>query len=233
MTNAEYYFRRNYGWWVSAAIHIMVLLLVLLPGLVAHHPVLPSGGVGGIQVESYTGGEPGNKKVISEQTEPLVDNEALNEDGTTNKQAGGSLNPFSGSDTSGLTNFYSEKTLNVRIKYPAGWVFADQPKNGKLDAITFFGMRSSTGAIPYIHFEVKEKYLFNPALYKHRIDKDGYILYYDDEKIIENQVTQLVYVRTESNEDYSIKMSVLGEQSFKELQLAFFAMIESFKFGRM
>ncbi len=235
MTNAEYFFRKYYGWWISAALHILVILMLLLPNLVLHQASFSS-GTRGISVESYSmpvSATAEAPKSSSEQSEPLAEADALNDDGTANRQAGGSLNPFSGNDTAGLANYYSEKSLNVRIRYPAGWVFADQPKNGKLDAITFFGMRSSTGAVPYIHFEVKEKYLFNPALYKYKIDKGRYALYYDDEKIIENQVTQIVYARTESDEDYSIKMSVQGEQSYKELRLAFFAMIESFKFGEM
>ena len=64
-------------------------------------------------------------------------------------------------DTTLLEQLYSEQTLNVRVKYPAGWKFIDQNNNGKLDGVTFWATTGNYNPPPYIHLEVKEKYLFS------------------------------------------------------------------------
>lgn len=239
MTNAEYYFRKYYGWWVSLFIHgVAVLSFIFAPKIFqtkANHP----SGYGLVQVESGAAfgnlNNPQPPAAGDEQKENNTDaEEGLNgEESAGVGQNGSSLNAIGGGDTSGLRNYYAEPTLNVRIRYPEGWAFLDQPKNGKLDAVTFMGLRASNGAVPYIILEVKEKYLFNPSLFQHVEQHEHYALYYNDPGMLEQQISQTVYVRTESNEDYSIKMIVAGEDAFHELQLAFFAMIETFRFGEM
>lgn len=236
MTNAEYYFKKYYGWWLSLLIHgVAVLAFVLQPLLLRSAKVRPNGS-NFVQVESGAAFGGMNNPMPPAVGEQNAENTGEAEDGTsgqTGGQNGSSLNPFGGGDTAGLKNYYAEQTLNVRIRYPDGWVFLDQPKNGKLDAVTFMGLRASNGAVPYIILEVKEKYLFNPSQFQHVDQRDHYALYYNDPQNLEQQVSQTIYVRTERNEDYSIKMIVAGEDAFHELQLAFFAMIETFRFGDM
>ncbi len=235
MTNAEYLLRKYYGWWISLAIHGLVVLAFVIPKMLTHDATTRSMG-SFVQVESGAGfgslSAPSVREASQADEQPAA-GDGLAADALTHASAGGALNPFGGGDTSGLKNYYVEKSLNVRIRYPDGWAFLDQPKNGKLDAVTFMGMSASTGEIPYIILEVKEKYLFNPSQFAHRVDKEHYSLFYNDPQILEQQVSQNVYVRTENNEDYSIKMIVKGEAAFRELQLAFFAMIETFRFGEM
>lgn len=232
MTNAEYYLRKYYGWWISLALHGLAALAFAIPQLINHDV---SSGSSGNYVQVESGSAYGNATAAPPQeVQPEADQASVGDAAAEGGTAGGnSLNPFGGGDTSGLKNYYAEKSLNVRIRYPDGWAFLDQPKNGKLDAVTFMGMRASTGEIPYIILEVKEKYLFNPSQFQHRVDKENYSLYFNDAQNLEQQVSQVVYVRTEGNEDYSIKMIVKGEAAFNELQLAFFAMIETFRFGGM
>ena len=57
-------------------------------------------------------------------------------------------------DTTLLEQLYSEQTLNVRVKYPAGWKFIDQNNNGKLDGVTFWAAAVNYNPPPYIHLEV-------------------------------------------------------------------------------
>lgn len=134
-------------------------------------------------------------------------------------------------DTTNLHQIYSETTLNVRVRYPAGWVYIDQDVKNKLDGVTFWMATGAFNPPPYVHLEVKEKYLFNPSRFKYSTKMDNFIAYYNDPEELEGQVSQVVYLRTESAEDYSIKLIMKGEEAFKTFQPEFFGMIKSFRFG--
>jgi len=134
-------------------------------------------------------------------------------------------------DTTGLRNIYSEKTLNVRIKYPAGWTFIDQNVKKKLDGVTFWGLADIYDPPPYIHLEVKEKYLFNPSRYKYSEEMDDYTIFYNDPEETADQYTQIIYIRTNDDEDYSLKLIMKGKDAFKTFQPVFFGMLKTFKFG--
>jgi len=134
-------------------------------------------------------------------------------------------------DTSNLEQVYSESTLNVSIKYPVGWTYIDQNVKNKLDGVTFWSQNGNYTPPPYIHLEVKEKYLFNPQKYKYSFEGENYIAYYNEPEEIAGQVSQTIYIRTYEDEDYSIKLIMEGEKSFKTFQPVFFGMIKSFKFG--
>lgn len=137
----------------------------------------------------------------------------------------------SDADTSSLEQVYSESTLNVRMKYPRGWVFIDQNVKKKLDGVTFWLSDGVYNPPPYVHLEVKEKYLFNESRFKYSFSLGGSIAYYNDPEELENQVSQIIYIRTDSEEDYSLKLIINGKESFKRFQPVFFGMIKSFKFG--
>lgn len=134
-------------------------------------------------------------------------------------------------DTTGLPNLYSEKTLNVRIKYPGGWTFIDQNVRKKLDGVTFWGLTDIYDPPPYIHLEVRQKYLFNPSRYQHSEELDNYSIHYNDPEETSGQYKQEIYIRTREDVDYSLKLIMRGREQFKTFQPVFFGMLKTFKFG--
>jgi hypothetical protein len=138
---------------------------------------------------------------------------------------------FGSSDTSNLENYYSETTLNVRIKYPSGWTYIDQNVKNKLDGVTFLGIQIDNLTPPYIHLEVKDKYLFNASKFKYKSDMKNYTAYFNDPIELEGQYSQEIYIRTKDEEDYSIKIIITGKDAFYKYQPVFFGMIKTFKFG--
>jgi hypothetical protein len=139
-------------------------------------------------------------------------------------------NIFLLSDTAGLYQVYKESTLDVSIRYPIGWTYIDQDLREKLDGVTFWAANSIYSPPPYIHIEVKDKYLFSPKRYKYSIKTDDYTAYYNDPEELSGQVSQEVYIRTGIDEDFSIKLIMKGMDSFKTFQPVFFGMIKTFKF---
>jgi hypothetical protein len=137
-----------------------------------------------------------------------------------------------GNDTSGLEQVYAEKTLNVKIKYPIGWTFVDQDRHNKLDGVTFWAGNGIFNPPPYIFLEVKEKYLFNPSRFKFSTKLANSVAWYNDPEELEGQVSQVFYIRTETDEDYSIKLIMTGRDTFIAFQPIFFGMIKSFNFGK-
>ncbi|MEJ2615631.1 MAG: hypothetical protein P8Z35_11780 [Ignavibacteriaceae bacterium] len=139
-------------------------------------------------------------------------------------------NLFLSSDTAGLYQVYKESTLDVSIRYPVGWTYIDQDVRNKLDGVTFWATNSVYSPPPYVHIEVKDKYLFNKNRYKHSIKTDDYTAYYNDPEELSGQISQEVYIRTGIDEDFSIKLIMEGMDSFKNFQPVFFGMIKTFKF---
>ena len=136
-----------------------------------------------------------------------------------------------GTDTSALIQTYSEKSLNVKISYPIGWTFVDQNRQKKLDGVTFWANNGIFNPPPYIFLEVKEKYLFNPSRYKYNTRLKNTVAYYNDPEELEGQVSQVFYIRTDSDEDFSLKLIMNGKDTFIAFQPIFFGMIKSFNFG--
>ncbi len=134
-------------------------------------------------------------------------------------------------DTAGLDQVYHESTLNVTLKYPIGWTFIDQDVKSKLDGVTFWSTIGNSSPPPYIHLEVKDKDLFSASRYKYKTQMSGYIIYYNDPEKLEGQISQTLYIRTNSDQDFSFKLIMEGEDAFKTFQPIFFGMIKSFKFG--
>lgn len=135
-------------------------------------------------------------------------------------------------DTTNLDQVYRENSLNVSIKFPKGWTFIDQNVKNKLDGVTFWALDGVYNPPPYIHLEVKEKYYFIESKYKYRIELDNYIAFYNDPEIIEGYVTQIVYLRTKTEEDFSLKLMMSDEEAFRSFQPRFFGMIKTFNFGK-
>jgi len=134
-------------------------------------------------------------------------------------------------DTTSLDQVYNDPTLNVTIKYPAGWTYMDQDVNKKLDGVTFWSTIGNYSPPPYINLEVRDKDLFDASRYKYNIKTWGYTIYFNDPEEMEGQVSQVFYIRTNSGEDYSLKLIMKGKEEFKSFQPVFFGMLKSFKFG--
>jgi hypothetical protein len=184
---------------------------------------------------------------ISDDSRPL--NQSLIEEKISNKTAPENINDIkgqktetilpsgyynfagAGTDTSALVQVYSEKSLNVKINYPVGWTFVDQDKQKKLDGVTFWADNGIFNPPPYIFLEVKEKYLFNPSRYKYNTKLKNTTAYYNDPEELEGQVSQVFYIRTDIDQDFSLKLIMNGKDTFIAFQPIFFGMIKSFNFG--
>ncbi len=134
-------------------------------------------------------------------------------------------------DTSSLEQIYSETTLNVSLKYPVGWTFIDQNVNKKLDGVTFWANVSNYNPPPYVHLQVCDRNLFNESKYKHNLPLRDVVMYFNDPENMANYFSQTFYFRTETNEDFSLKLTIKGEQAFKSFQPLFYGMLKTFRFG--
>jgi hypothetical protein len=134
-------------------------------------------------------------------------------------------------DTTSLEQIYSESTLDVSIKYPIGWIFIDQNVDKRLDGVTFWSNTSDYNPPPVIHLEVRDRSLFNESKYKHNLTLDEAVIYFNDPEKLANYFSQTFYFRTESGEDFSLKLTIKGEEAFKSFIPTFYGMLKSFKFG--
>jgi hypothetical protein len=135
-------------------------------------------------------------------------------------------------DTTNLDQLYKESTLNLSIKYPKGWAFLDQNRNQKLDGVTFWAANSSFNPPPYIHLEVIDKDLFNEKRYHHKIKLYDCEAYYNDPEELSGQLSQAFYLRTNSDEDYQIKLIMEGKENFYAFLPEFWGILKSFRFGQ-
>ena len=137
----------------------------------------------------------------------------------------------SNADTSDLVQVYRENTLDVIVKYPAGWTYLDQNVKNELDGVTFWTTSTNYNPPPYVHIEVKDKDLFNPKRFDHSYKTKNYTAYYNEPEELEGQITQIIYIRTNTEKDFSLKLIMKGKEAFKSFQPVFFGMVKSFKYG--
>jgi len=218
----------------SLLLHAVVIAAFILATTMRSDSDGMLGRGGNYQVDMMGGGvgDANNQITPPKDEQQLKDADANTGLPTTQtEQTGDGGGLLAGIDTSGLPGQYVEETLHVRIRYPVGWSFMDQNKKNKLDGVTFLGTPTSTGVIPYIHIDVQEKFMFNPDRYKRKSEEKNYTMYYNDPELLEGQYTQTIYIHTETDEDYAIKLIVKGESDFREFQPVFFAMIKTFKYG--
>ncbi|MCA0389133.1 MAG: hypothetical protein LCH52_11635 [Bacteroidetes bacterium] len=136
---------------------------------------------------------------------------------------------FDSVDSSLVTLEYKESTLNVKIKYSAGWAFLDNNERSKLDAVTFWNPNVPNS--PWVQLKVTDKYLFRESRYKTKEELDSYTAFYNKEEVTEGEVKFEIYLRTKSSEDYILTFRVKGEDTFRKYRPVFMAMLKSFKFG--
>lgn len=159
-------------------------------------------------------------------------NQSIDNQGSYGQGTGGyGVMGAGGFDSTGLGQVYSERTLNVRVRYPNGWVYMDQHSRKKLDGVTFWSSAPGYNPPPYIHLEVVDKYMFNPARYKRKYEFSGFTAYYNDPEEMEGQVSQTMYLRTNDDEDYIIKLIMQGREQFRSFQPVFFSIVSTFRFG--
>ena len=135
-------------------------------------------------------------------------------------------------DTTSLDQIYHESSFNVTIRYPNGWTYIDQDVKNKLDGVTFWFSKSNISPPPYVHLEVEDRDLFDPQQYKYSTEINGCKVFYNSPEILENQVSQTLYIRTNYEVDYSLKLIIKGKKAFDSFQPIFFGMVNSFKFGK-
>ncbi len=164
---------------------------------------------------------------------PAKENEKKPEKELADNPAGAVFYDFSSAaaDSSELVQTYSESTLDVSVKYPAGWTYIDQNVKSKLDGVTFWTTSTGFNPPPYVHIEVKDKDLFNSKRFSHSYKTRNYTVYYNEPEELEGQITQIIYIRTNTEKDFSLKLIMKGREAFREFQPIFFGMVKSFKYG--
>lgn len=133
-------------------------------------------------------------------------------------------------DTTNLDQIYTEPSLNVKISYPTGWTFIDQNKNSKLDGVTFWENSGSYNPPPYIHLEVVSKDMFIEKRYSFKIDFEKYKAFYNRPEEMQGFFTQIIYIRTDDEEDFQIKLMVKGKTEFESFYPKFWAILKTFDF---
>ena len=135
-------------------------------------------------------------------------------------------------DTTNLDQLYTETSFNVKIKYPKGWAFIDQNKNKKLEGVTFWVNDGTIIPPPYLHLEVINKDMFIEKRYKYKTDFEKYIAYYNDPEELQDYLTRVIYIRTEDNQDFQLKLMIKGKNEFESFEPKFWAILKSFDFGK-
>lgn len=135
-------------------------------------------------------------------------------------------------DTTNLDQLYTETSLNVKIKYPKGWAFIDQNKNKKLEGVTFWVNDGTIIPPPYLHLEVINKDMFIEKRYKYKTDFEKYIAYYNDPEELQDYLTRVIYIRTEDDQDFQLKLMIKGKNEFESFEPKFWAILKSFDFGK-
>lgn len=216
----------------SLFLHLFFFVMIIISGISSNQ--LPEINRQTITLESVQIDEGINKEIIKEniieeiKTDDL-DNKPKEEFSESNITI---VNPNELiTDTTNLDQIYSEKTLNLSIKYPRGWTFIDQIKKNKLDGVTFWSVEGVYNPPPYIHLEVVEKYLFNPARYKYKVKQFNCEWYFNDPVNLEGQISQEIYIRTDNDEDFSVKLIMKGEEQFRAFQSKFFAIVKSLEYN--
>jgi len=238
--NLEYLDNKNKKLYMSLALsaltHVFIfLLLAFLLGIKINKPIVNRIYLNFSNVSEYlrdeyetTKSEPDDSKKLKqtdENAKELVE---------PMKQLPLNYHLFSelDADTSDLQQVYYETTLDVTIKYPAGWTYIDQNVKNKLDGVTFWVLNSEIKPPPYVHLEVLDKYWFNPAIFNDSLKISDFLVYYSEPKEMEGQITQVLYIRTDIDEDFSLKIMVNNWENYRNFQPKLLGMLKTFDFKR-
>lgn len=222
--------RRLLSLFSSVFLHLIFFALIIVSGISSNQLSKINRQmitIESIQVEKESKPVNGTEKINDKSEEENAQNQILEEISEGNQILINEKDLIA--DTTELDQIYSERTLNLSIKYPKGWTFIDQTKKNKLDGVTFWSVEGIYNPPPYIHLEVVEKYLFNPDRYKYKVKQFDSEWYFNDPENIEGQVSQEIYIKTEGEEDFIIKLIMKGEEQFRQFQSKFFAIAKSLK----
>jgi hypothetical protein len=214
----------------SIALHLIFFALIIISGISSNQ--LPKINRQLITLESV---QSENQSDLEQVEENISDNsQQLNQPIQENKSDNNVvINPEEIiADTTNLDQIYAERTLNLSIKYPRGWTYIDQNKKNKLDGVTFWSVEGIYNPPPYIHLEVVEKYMFNPNRFKYKAKQFNCEWYFNDPVNLEGQISQEIYIRTETDEDFIVKIIMVGEEQFSSFQPKFYAIVKSLEFKR-
>jgi hypothetical protein len=216
----------------SIALHLIFFALIIISGISSNE--LPKINRQLITLESVQSENQSELKPVEENI--TEDSKQLNQPTEENKSDLNNtvvINPEEIiADTTNLDQVYAEKTLNLSIKYPRGWTYIDQNKKNKLDGVTFWSVEGIYNPPPYIHLEVVEKYLFNPNRFKYKAKQFNCEWYFNDPINLEGQISQEIYIRTETDEDFIVKIIMVGNEQFRSFQPKFYAIVKSLDFKR-
>lgn len=216
----------------SIALHLIFFALIIISGISSNQ--LPKINRQLITLESVQSENQSELKPVEENI--TEDSKQLNQPTEENKSDLNNtvvINPEEIiADTTNLDQVYAEKTLNLSIKYPRGWTYIDQNKKNKLDGVTFWSVEGIYNPPPYIHLEVVEKYLFNPNRFKYKAKQFNCEWYFNDPINLEGQISQEIYIRTETDEDFIVKIIMVGNEQFRSFQPKFYAIVKSLDFKR-
>lgn len=217
---------------ISIALHLIFFALIIISGISSNQ--LPKINRQLITLESVQSENQSELKPVEENI--TEDSKQLNQPTEENKSDLNNtvvINPEEIiADTTNLDQVYAEKTLNLSIKYPRGWTYIDQIKKNKLDGVTFWSVEGIYNPPPYIHLEVVEKYLFNPNRFKYKAKQFNCEWYFNDPINLEGQISQEIYIRTETDEDFIVKIIMVGNEQFRSFQPKFYAIVKSLDFKR-
>jgi hypothetical protein len=217
---------------ISIALHLIFFALIIISGISSNQ--LPKINRQLITFESVQSENQSELKPVEENI--TEDSKQLNQPTEENKSDLNNtvvINPEEIiADTTNLDQVYAEKTLNLSIKYPRGWTYIDQNKKNKLDGVTFWSVEGIYNPPPYIHLEVVEKYFFNPNRFKYKAKQFNCEWYFNDPVNLEGQISQEIYIRTETDEDFIVKIIMAGEEQFRSFQPKFYAIVKSLDFKR-
>jgi len=217
---------------ISIALHLIFFALIIISGISSNQ--LPKINRQLITLESVQSENQSELKPVEENI--TEDSKQLNQPTEENKSDLNNtvvINPEEIiADTTNLDQVYAEKTLNLSIKYPRGWTYIDQNKKNKLDGVTFWSVEGIYNPPPYIHLEVVEKYLFNPNRFKYKAKQFNCEWYFNDPINLEGQISQEIYIRTETDEDFIVKIIMVGNEQFRSFQPKFYAIVKSLDFKR-
>jgi len=217
---------------ISIALHLIFFALIIISGISSNQ--LPKINRQLITLESVQSENKSELKPVEENI--TEDSKQLNQPTEENKSDLNNtvvINPEEIiADTTNLDQVYAEKTLNLSIKYPRGWTYIDQNKKNKLDGVTFWSVEGIYNPPPYIHLEVVEKYLFNPNRFKYKAKQFNCEWYFNDPINLEGQISQEIYIRTETDEDFIVKIIMVGNEQFRSFQPKFYAIVKSLDFKR-
>ncbi len=133
-------------------------------------------------------------------------------------------------DSTQLDSIYRDDSRGIYIKFPLGWTFLDQKVDTKFDGVTFWPNNISSENAPYVHLEVAEKELFTERRYQFKVEHSDFTWYYNSPEVLDEFVDFEIYIKTQKDVDYKIKLIINGEANFKSFHPKFLAMLKSLRF---